>query len=136
MQEFTAGDGRYQVTLKLEETGKGLVGFLYGGDLPHVGGVVLANPRESLTGEGQSCDVWTLHLPGHLDHVVAESMAKKLCTAFQVPLSLTAGIHLDDATPEELDILTKNCEALTTQALSLSVILRAARSADSKEPRG
>ena len=119
MWEFTSGEGRHQVALRIEETQQGLIGYLYGGDLPHVGAVVLANPRPSLSGEGQSCDVWSLHLPGHLDHFVAEPVAKKLCTTFQIPVSLTSGIHLDNATQQEIEAITLSCDELASQALSI-----------------
>jgi hypothetical protein len=117
VRRISVGEGRHKVTLQLEETPAGLIGYLYGGDLSHVGGVVLANPRPSLTGQGASCDTWTLHLPGHLDHIAAEPVAKKLCTALQVPVSLTAGIHLDGATAHDIAVLTRNCEEVATLAL-------------------
>ncbi|MCL1847843.1 MAG: hypothetical protein FWF91_07765 [Coriobacteriia bacterium] len=119
MNEFTVGDGRYQVTLKLEEIPGGLWAGLFGGDLSHVGAVVLANPRSSLSGEGESCDLWTLHLPGHLDHLVAEPMARRLCTELQIPISLTVGIHLDNATQQEIELMSDHCETLTEMLLEI-----------------
>ena len=118
MREFSIGDGRYRVTLELEETQNGLWACLIGGDLSHVGAVVLANPRMSLSGEGESCDLWTLHLPGHLDHLVAEPMARRLCTELQLPISLTSGIHLDNATQQEIKLVTDYCETLTEMILT------------------
>ena len=100
------GMGRTQVRLEALDTGNGICLCLTGGEAPHVGGMVLAAPRPSLTGQGTGCEVWTATVPGHKD-------AEKLCKALEVNVSATVGIHIDGAREQELKAIEENAmEAL------------------------
>ncbi|HZK52651.1 MAG TPA: hypothetical protein VFC84_00385 [Desulfosporosinus sp.] len=112
------GEGRCLVTLMLTDTGHGLHGLLTGGEKPHVGGVVLAIPRLSLSGEGWSSDVYITPVPGHKDVDVASTVAKMLAREFRLPVSITAGIHSDHLGLEELSHLICHCTTLTTSAIA------------------
>jgi hypothetical protein len=115
--QVSAGKGRQSVLLRLTLTAGGIAAQLFGGELFHVGGVVLAVPRPSLTGQGASCDVWSIPAPGHLDHEAAAPLAKRLCEYTGMNVSLTAGIHLDGASSEDIKALTANCHAALEQLL-------------------
>ncbi len=116
--ELRAGTGKHQVELKIWDTGNGWVGSLTGGETPHVGGVVLAVPRPSLTGQGASCDIWLIPVPGHLDNDVAAPLAKELCKRLGVPISLTSGIHVDHATLEDIALIKDNCDRVRKKLFS------------------
>ena len=111
MYETSAGEGKYRIELKLWNTGQGWTGSLTGGDTPHVGGVVLAVPRASLTGQGLSCDIWAVPAPGHLDHEAAAPIAKQLCVRLEAAVALTAGIHIEQASARDIAQVRENCEA-------------------------
>ena len=113
------GEGRCQVTLSLTDTGNGIHGLLTGGEKPHVGGVVLALPRPSLSGEGWSTDVYITPVPGHKDVDVARTVAEMLARELRLPVAITAGIHSDNLCPEELSKLIGHCHTLTSSALAL-----------------
>lgn len=106
----TAGEGRLAVTCQLTETdGNGLTAFVFGGELPHVGGQALANPGPTLHGERLSrVDMWTAAVPGHKDAEAAAAVARELCLATGQPVSVVAGIHVDNATAEEIRLLGSN----------------------------
>lgn len=106
-----AGDGPLCVTLNVIETaGHGLVCFLSGGTLPHVGGQALASPGPLLHGAQLShTDMWIATVPGHKDADAAAAVARRLCLATGQPVSVAAGIHVDDATPEQIETLLQNC---------------------------
>ena len=110
MTTVRTGKPPHGVRLQIIDTAGGLVGCLTGGEAPHVGGVVLAVPRASLKGEGVGCDCWVSPVPGHKDAEVAASVAKMLCVALNVPVSITAGIHMDAATPGDIAAIVGNCE--------------------------
>jgi len=112
------GEGRYQITLTLTDTGHGIHGLLTGGEKPHVGGVVLAIPRPSLSGEGWSADVYITPVPGHKDVDVARTVAEMLARELRLPVSITAGIHSDHLCLEDLSQLICHCKALTVSALA------------------
>jgi hypothetical protein len=119
MYEISKGEGKYQVLLRLWDTSNGLVGSLTGGEAPHVGGVVLAVPRPSLAGSGISCDQWLIPVPGHKDLEVAAPLAKQICSYMCVSVSLTAGIHIDRATTEDIVKIKANCLEVGREFLRL-----------------
>lgn len=112
------GEGRCQVILTLLETGNGLNGLLTGGQKTHIGGVVLALPRPSLSGQGWSTDVYITPVPGHKDVIVAQTVAATLARELRIPVAISAGIHSDNLIQEELNQIVSYCEALTQAALN------------------
>ncbi|MDR3539852.1 MAG: proteasome assembly chaperone 4 family protein [Desulfosporosinus sp.] len=112
------GDGRCKISLILIDTGNGVNGLLTGGEKPHVGGVVLALPRPSLSGKGWSTDVYITPVPGHKDVDVAQTVAKQLARELRCPVVVTSGIHSDQLCPEELNEIIGHCDTLTQTALA------------------
>jgi hypothetical protein len=119
MPEISEGTGRYRVTLAYFFTERGLIAHLLGGEKPHVGGVVLSSPRQSLTGSGVGCDSWVIPLPGHKDTVVGRKLAEALCAYLNQPVSLTAGIHIDNATDGDIAEISRNCDEILRRALEV-----------------
>ena len=110
------GTGRYQVFLAVYGSGgRGLCAFLYGGERPHTGGAAYAVPRPRSDGQGVTADISTICAPGHKDVRAAEAIAKALCIPTQEDISLTAGIHIDQANQAEIQLLLKNCQAVANQ---------------------
>lgn len=120
----SCGEGRLVVSCQLTTTGgQGIVAFLYGGDLPHVGGHALASPGPQLHGAQLShADVWSTTVPGHKDAELAALVARKLCLASGEPASVTVGIHVDDATPEQIKMLCTNAVEAAVGALAGSQV--------------
>lgn len=112
------GEGDFAVTAEATSTGgEGLACFVYGGTLPHVGGMALAAPGPTLHGRQLSrADVWDATVPGHKDAEAAREVARRLAIACQQPVSVACGIHVDDATADDLALLGRNLDA-TVDAL-------------------
>lgn len=89
--------------------GKGLCGFISGGECAHVGGVAYATPRAKSSGEGLTADVSNICGYAHKDVYMAQALAKIIGVATNETVSLTAGVHVDKATAQELEQLQKNC---------------------------
>ena len=115
---FSAGSGRTAVCLHLLRVGKDCQAVLTGGERPHIGAVVLAVPRPSLRGGELSCDCWVTPVSAHKDHLVAQSAAEKLCPAQNGVVSVSAGIHSDHSSEEELQDIRRNCASAVDMALS------------------
>lgn len=114
-----AGQGRFQVTLTVHETGgHGLECLLTGGELPHVGGVAVACPRPKTSGTGLTCDMWVISLPGHKDAELAQPLAKRLCVASGQAVSLTAGLHIDHAGQADIQALCDSCRQAVERYLA------------------
>lgn len=109
---MTAGEGDLSVTIEATATEEGVSCFVYGGTLPHVGGMALAAPGPMLHERQLSrADVWTATVPGHKDAEAAKTVARTLTIALQQPASVSCGIHVDDATPDDLARLGANVNA-------------------------
>jgi len=96
----TSGEGRFKVWLKKEEIGDDLVYILGGGERPHIGSIVVKQP-----GEGSKL----IKLEGHYDHVVLEPIAVKACGKYGKTVVAVGGVHVDNASKEEIDLLISNC---------------------------
>lgn len=114
--KFFFGHGRTQVQLHLFPSGKDWQAVLIGGDRPHIGAVVLAVPRPSLRGTGLSCDCWVSPVTAHKDHLVAQPLAEQLCLACGSTVAVSAGLHVDNASAQELEQFRDNCQAITQEA--------------------
>ena len=76
---------------------------IYGGCNTHVGTVTLAE----LDGTVQ-----TLERPHHKDSFVSVRWAKELAKQLQEPVCVRCGIHYDNATKEQLALITAGCDEM------------------------
>jgi hypothetical protein len=100
---ITSGRGKYKVWLSSHRIGDDLVLFLGGGERSHVGGVVIAEPGKK---------VKVMRLTGHFDDIVLKPIAETACRKYKMKVIAVGGVHVDDATKEEINLLVKNCEKL------------------------
>ena len=110
--EASCGAGRYRVSGVAVPCGGDVSISLFGGTLPHVGAVSVAVYEP----ERRSATVSTVTVFSHRDDACSAPCAKKASAALRCTVSVSAGIHVDDAAPEELPILLDNadrcCDAL------------------------
>ena len=107
---ITAGEGKYRVWLKREDVGSSILYILGGGERSHVGSVVVKEP-------GKSPSVVTLE--GHFDDVVLTPIAEAACEEFSEVVVVVGGVHIDNATRKEIDLLVSNCKQLVKCIVSL-----------------
>jgi len=106
-----AGEGKHRISLEVHFTdGRGLCIFLHGGERPHVGGVALAVPREKSSHDGLTTDTSLLCAPGHKDVILAADIAKIIAIASNQIVTVTAGVHVDNADANSLQLLTANAQ--------------------------
>jgi hypothetical protein len=80
----------------VREAGDDLVVVIGGGEKPHVGCVVLAQPRrtsEGAPGGSASCSVLTV--PYHKEEPIARGIAERLANELGRLVVVTAGVHED-----------------------------------------
>jgi len=123
--EIVIGRDKHKIQLNVIITGEGINVLLTGGEKAHVGGVVLTVPRQSLTGSGIGSDSWVVPVPGHKDTIAGEKVGTIICRKTKEVVSVTAGIHIDNALPEDLEIIIKNCVQGAQMAASKIISLRA-----------
>jgi gallate decarboxylase subunit D len=100
---ISAGNGKYKVFLEELKQGDDIVVLLRGGQRPHIGSVVLCEPGKKPR---------VINRKGHFDWAVAKPIAQKICSKRRKPVVCIAGIHVDNATDEEIGILKKNCKKI------------------------
>ena len=108
-----AGEGKYQVSLHALFCGKDVDLCIFGGDVPHIGAVAVAVPRKSLIGDSNhSASASVICITGHKEDELARNIALRLSSKWLCNVSVSAGIHIDDAKKEDIAILSKNIEEL------------------------
>ena len=100
---ITSGKGRYKVFLKKKEFGDDLIFILGGGEKSHIGGAVICQPEQR---------PYVLTYQNHHDYIVLKSIAKNACKKYNKTVIAIGGIHIDNATSEEIQIIIKNCKEL------------------------
>ena len=112
---LTAKHGRLSVTLRAVRQGQDLQVICSGGEA-HIGAVALE------VADGKKTD-GLLALSGHREDKLAARMARRLADELNCVVCVTAGIHFDSITKEEIervltlaDDLTERCLARLKQA--------------------
>ncbi|TFH09364.1 MAG: hypothetical protein E4H14_04585 [Candidatus Thorarchaeota archaeon] len=113
--ERTAGN--HTIYLEVKEIGKDLLISIHGGDEHHIGGVAIAYITPSHYRDASTVSLSSLTFPGHKDYVVANSTAEKVCKALERATVVTAGIHYDNATKNDIDGILKAVEELVDELL-------------------
>ena len=99
---ISAGEGRYRVNLESYAIGKDRLIIITGGEEEHIGSATLIEAKGHLQ---------TMIKKGHQDHVISEKMANMIYDKIGEDLLVICGIHIDDASKEEIDILVHNAQA-------------------------
>ena len=100
---ITSGEGKYKVFLKENKLDDDLVYLLGGGQKSHVGGVVICEP-------GKKTQV--IKLEGHYDFMVLQPIAEAAFKKYKKKVVVIGGIHIDNATKDEIKIIVNNCKEL------------------------
>lgn len=112
------GNEKYKICLEVLTTnGRGLNIFVTGGDTPHVGAVALAVPSANAATGETTCDINIITAYGHKDRFLAEKVADLVCRQTGEIVSVTAGVHVDDATGDDLRTLIENTMKATENFL-------------------
>ncbi len=101
-----------------ERIGSDLQVIIFGGDEHHIGGVAFAYPTKSHYRDATTVSVNTITAPGHKDYVVANSAAETICKALSVPTLVSVGIHVDNATKQQIDAIIKEVDSMISELIS------------------
>ena len=98
---ISAGEGRYIVSLECHKIGKDRLVIITGGEEKHIGSATLIEEKGRLQ---------TISKQGHKDHIISERMANIIYDKIGKDLLVICGIHIDDASKEEIEILIDNTQ--------------------------
>ena len=105
------GSGRSWVAMDWHFVGEDLYVSIIGGETPHIGAAALAH-RES-----GRMDVHTLSVPGHREEALTRFCAEDICRATGRTVLVNCGIHIDQASAQEISLLCDHVHALEQQLL-------------------
>lgn len=108
-------ESRFCVRADAIRCGSDLCVAVGGGTAAHVGAVSLAVYEP----ERDSATVSTITVFSHRDDAVSSFMAKTLSQALKCTVSVSAGIHLDSASPEEIENLSANARECCQKLISI-----------------
>lgn len=113
MRRLKSGTGSLAVDLAAHWVGPDLVVTIGGGTRPHVGAVAVAQPRPSLRGDGSlSATASVIALLGHKEDELARWAALALASRLNATVTVTAGLHVDAAAPEQIAALNEQARQL------------------------
>jgi len=115
--EFTihTDEGEYDLSAHARMIGDDLLVAIWGGEKPHIGAVAAAESRPSTKDPDQtSATVSVFCYLMHKEDDIAKAAAKKLSTALDTKVVVTAGIHWDNLSADGIQRVNRNCEILVT----------------------
>lgn len=104
--------GGFEVFARAQFMGPDVLVILWGG-AAHIGALGMAAPRPSLrdpAAVSATSSVFTF--PGHKEDVLAKSLSEALAAQLNRKVVVVAGIHWDNARPEEIGSIVAACDAL------------------------
>lgn len=99
----------YPIWAEVKRLDDGLDIGIYGGCSTHVGAVTLAEPDGT---------VQTLERTHHKDSFVSRRWAAELAKVLNCPVCVRCGIHYDDATKEQLAVITTSCDEMLQELMA------------------
>ena len=120
MKQFTVevSKGRFKIQGLVQKVGQDILVSMWGGTLPHIGAVGMATPRPSLKDPKKtSATSSTFTYVGHKEDAVVKRVSERLAARFKTNVVVTAGIHWDDLTSHEIQIIAHLTQKLSDQIL-------------------
>ena len=99
----TSGEGRYKVWLDIKKLHNDILLILGGGEQPHIGAIIVIEP-------GKKPQI--IRIATHYDHQVLTPLAKAAQKKYKTTIVAVGGIHIDNASKEEIQIIVENCRRL------------------------
>ena len=100
---ITSGEGKYKVFLNRISLEDDIIFVLGGGEKSHIGGIVICEPEKEPN---------LIKFSNHYDTIVLRPIAEAACRKYKTKVVAIGGVHVDNASKEEIEILVKNCKEL------------------------
>jgi hypothetical protein len=101
---ISTGEGNYQVWLEQHNIGSDILFILGGGENTHIGGIVVGEPNKAPE---------IIRLGNHYDHYILTPIIETAQKHYDSTIVAIGGIHIDNASKTDINILIQNCKKLT-----------------------
>ena len=112
--ELTKGEGRARVDVTVNSMGSDLVVRIYNQDA-HIGAVAVGDYDY----EHERASVSVITRLGHKDDALAGEAAYLLSKSVRRPVCVIAGVHLDNITGEEIDMILSNTKLAVNEVINV-----------------
>ncbi len=110
--------GRFKIKAAIYEMGPDILAAVWGGTYPHIGAVGMAQARQSLrAAEGTSATSSVFTFLGHKEDLLVKPLAEELTRRLGRNSIVTAGIHWDSLSDDEIETVEKLCRRLTERII-------------------
>lgn len=110
---FNYGSGDFQINAVVVSCGDDLVVTIGGGTRLHTGAVAVAASHPSLKDPNRlTATASVIAFAGHKEDQITRAAAISLANALGTNVTVCAGLHIDDASPEDIERLVNNFNAL------------------------
>jgi gallate decarboxylase subunit D len=107
------GIGKYIIEAVAVCSGKDINITIGGGELYHIGAVAVAVPRNEVkNGKKRSATASVICVQGHKEDEFAHYASKYLATALDSVVTVSVGVHVDNANEEDIKVLYDNFKNL------------------------
>ena len=114
---LTHGHDKYQLEALVGISGSDIFLMIGGGTRPHIGCIAVAICHPTLKDPNRiSSSASVITIPGHKEDEIARNAALRLSKTLKTNIVITAGIHVDDASPEDIEILVSAFNEIINQA--------------------
>ena len=101
--------GSYDLEANVQWLGEDLLVAIWGGELPHIGAVSVAQPRPSLKNPANTSSTASVFcFPGHKEDELAKAASEVLAATLNTRVVVTAGIHWDNLSKEGINKVIEN----------------------------
>ncbi len=116
--EVSEGSGRTCITATVQNVGSDLMIAITGGASPHIGAVIISEPRPSRDNPSEvSVTSSRYNVIGHKDEQIGVIVSEALCRSFNCRAVTAAGVHIDDITESEIQAVLHNAEMLCARII-------------------
>ncbi|HME42021.1 MAG TPA: hypothetical protein VKF36_02955 [Syntrophorhabdales bacterium] len=110
--------GKFKINAAIREMGPDILVAIWGGTFPHIGAVGMAQVRQSLRdAEETSATSSVFTFLGHKEDLLAKPFAEELTRKLARNSVVVAGIHWDNLTDDEIEMVEKLCRKLTAKII-------------------
>jgi gallate decarboxylase subunit D len=110
--------GKFTIEGQVHQIGPDILVSLWGGTRPHIGAVGIAVPRHSLKDPKQwSATSSNFTFLGHKEDTLVKKISERLATRLRKNVVVTAGLHWDSITPQEIKAIKNLTEKLSDRIL-------------------
>jgi len=109
-----AGEGRTAVSLRADALGDNLVVLIYN-ENAHIGAVAVGEWDE----KEQRASVSVHTRLGHKDDAIAQKAAYTISKSIKKPVCVIAGVHVENITPQEIEVILANVGVLVEEFIGI-----------------